>query len=341
MQPGSTPTPTTATANGGTNPFFRPQQAAATPPTAPVPPAIQPPRQVASPPVSKSPAPPSVKTSYNTVPSDLDDDWDDIQEQEAEDSSDDELSSSRNARAHLAAQLFGGGGTRPQSATGSGPSQPQTPAPASAPPAPAPPPPPITPQASQSYATAPSTPMVSAPPAAPPAPAPPAPPPAPMAPAAPVAPPPPFAAPVAAATGDRSALLSSITMGAKLRKTETRDRSAAPVAGRVLGDTAPPPHISAAPRPVSPPAPAAPKVEPAAEPEADHRAQYRQSVDWYAGLAADHGQVSPLPATIEEDEEEEAPRNVPDIQVHEAATPEVADPLEDVDKSKGMCSDVN
>ena len=338
MQSGATSTPPAA--NGGTNPFFRPQQSPAASPAVATPSIPQPPVRVASPPVSKSPAPPTVKTSYNTVPSGDDSDWDDIQENEVDDSSDDELRSSRDARARVAEQLFRGTGiARPQSAASSGPSQPQTPAPMSAPPAP--PAPPMAPQVSQSYATAPSTPV--APPAPPMSvPVPPAAPPAPSAPAPPTAPPPPISAP-AASGGDRSALFSSIAAGARLRKTVTNDRSAASVTGRVMGDGAPPEHINAAPRPASPPAPRQEPIVAAPvnhDNEADLRAQYRQSVDWYAGLAADQGHISPLPTTIEEKEEEETLQSIPDIQVHEVVTPGAADPLADVDKSKGICYQV-
>ncbi|KAL5528859.1 hypothetical protein ACEPAG_4833 [Sanghuangporus baumii] len=314
---GSAAIPTPPASTGGTNPFFKPPQAP-----------VAPPPQVVSPPLSRSPAPSAIKTSYQTVPQD-DEDWGDLREVEDDDSSDDEITSSRNARDMLAQQLFG---NRPQSAAGS---HPQTPAPMSAPPGPAPAPPPPPPAPAMVSATVPVSPSV---PAAPPPPPPPA---APMAPPAPAAP---NAAPAAAA-GDRSALLSSIVQGARLKKAVTNDRSAAPVTGRVLGDTAPPPHISSAPRPASPPAPTIQSSseaasEPLSREEASTLPSKRQSVDWYAGLAADQGSVSPLPATVEE-EEEEPPRpvSIPAIQVEEApaeapATETSVDPMEDVDKSK-------
>ncbi|TDL18518.1 hypothetical protein BD410DRAFT_497704 [Rickenella mellea] len=324
-----TPTPTGTTpsstnANGGTNPFFR----------APQPPAISPPPMSSSP-ISKS------SSSYNTAPglSAGDDDWDDIAEHDDDDSSDDEIAKSRGARNDLAQKIFGGMGiARPQSAAGgtagAPPSKPGTPAPMSAPPVAAP---------------------------TPPAPAPPPPPPAPAAPPPPMAPPAPSGPPVTAPAGapDRSALLGSITAGRKLRKAVTNDRSAASVTGQVLGDTAPPSHISDVPRAVSPPPAPAPPPVPAAPVEnsyneyddiqsvpltrgPDSNSSYRQSVDWYAGLAADHGGVAPaaphlqLPSTAEEKEDDEvyhsAISNVPDIQVHDVA-PETNEEMDDVDKS--------
>ena len=58
----------------------------------------------------------------------------------------------------------------------------------------------------------------------------------------------------------------------------------------------------------------------------------RQSVDWYAGLAADVGtpQVDKMPSFAEEQEE---PASVPDIQVHDTAPSGAPDPLADIDKS--------
>ena len=64
----------------------------------------------------------------------------------------------------------------------------------------------------------------------------------------------------------------------------------------------------------------------------DSRTSNRQSVDWYAGLAADHGSVSREPSGLaapREEDEEDAAQVVPAINVH-ASEP---DPLEDVDKS--------
>ncbi|KAL7419920.1 hypothetical protein Q5752_005838 [Cryptotrichosporon argae] len=129
--------------------------------------------------------------------------------------------------------------------------------------------------------------------------------------AAPTAPPAPKANPGALAKlgggaptgGGMSALLSSIQGGAALRKTQTVDKSVVAGAGAVIGDAAPPPHINAVPRPASPAA---------EETDEDDRASSRanrQSVDWYAGLAADQshpaasfGEAQSLEPTREEEE---------------------------------------
>lgn len=147
----------------------------------------------------------------------------------------------------------------------------------------------------------------------------------------------------AAGGGDRSALFSAIQSGARLRKTVTNDRSAAPISGKVVGDTAPPAHINvAAPSPPSPPsAPIelAPFNEmPPAMSATSTRSSNRESVDWYAGLAADSGAPQQshehLPTMTEEDEE--YVHVVPEIQVdsaHAADVPQESDPMEDVDKT--------
>ena len=336
MNQGTSPAPAQTpasppTANGGTNPFFRPAQPSGTAPPLSVPPP------------SKSPVPAVVKTSYNTAPSHSDDDWDDIAERDQDDSSDDEFTSSRDTRSKLAKQLFGSIiPARPQSAgANSVPSQPGTPGPLSAPPsvAPVPPAPPAPPAPS----APPPPPVLAAPmgiPAAPPAPP-------------PMAPPAPVAAPVAAATGDRSALMNSIMAGTRLKKTVTNDRSQASVSGKVLGDNTLPSHINAAPSAPSPappptfappafiPAPIAASPEPSVHDDDDSydnaRANHRQSVDWYAGLAVDHRKATTavsLPPTVEE-HEEPAAAPVPAIHVHDASVESADDALADVDKTKG------
>jgi len=96
----SAPTSPSAKNGPSTNPWARPQV---------VPPAPSP---------SRSPAPSSTITSYQTAPSSaIDDDWDDIKEKEDdEDSSDDEIAVSRTARANIAQALFGNMVPRPSSA---------------------------------------------------------------------------------------------------------------------------------------------------------------------------------------------------------------------------------
>lgn len=268
------------------------------------------------PPVT-TPTPPPVKASYTTAPTESDDEWDDLKEKEEDDSSDDEYNKSRGTRDMLAQKIFGG----IMPSRGQSPATPTTSSPA--PLATSPPPP------------------VSQTPAAPPAPPPPAAPPAP--------PPPAFGAPAPAATADRGALFSQITSGApKLRKAVTNDRSTAAVSGNVLGDTAPPPHINAQPHlPSSPPRTVEMLVpEPAAESVDMSRHSSRQSVDWYAGLAAEGSTPPQLPTTVEETVEEEeeeeykTPTSIPEIQVDASATlstPEAAkDLLEDVDQNTGI-----
>lgn len=134
----------------------------------------------------------------------------------------------------------------------------------------------------------------------------------------------------------------------------TNDRSAAAVGGKVVGDAAPPPHVNAQPRPASPPSPPAfipppPAVSDELESPAyasTARSDNRQSVDWYAGLAAhsmgaEHAAVASaiasLPETKEEDEYTNEATNghaVPDIRVDDIPAPAAEeDPLEDIDMS--------
>jgi hypothetical protein len=312
-------------ANDGNNPFFRSQPAPTPfttnnsdtiapsappilnlPPAPPGPPAPKSPMPVSkspAPPTSKSPAPPVVKTSYHTAPGDSEDEWG--QEKDGDDSSEDELDSSRDTRDKLARQLFGSilppasVPARPQSAAAGASATPKAPSPTSLSASTSPPPPP---------------------------------PPGPPAPPAPVAP---FVSVAPAPTGDRSALLGSIQSGARLRKAVTNDRSASAFTGRVLGDVAPPSHIN-----TTPSVPPAEALHP--ENNAHHS---RQSVDWYMGLAADQGshasQVPSLPPMGEEDEEQarkEMNGHVAPVPVIQVAHAEevVSDLLDDIDRSIGM-----
>jgi hypothetical protein len=105
----------------------------------------------------------------------------------------------------------------------------------------------------------------------------------------------------------RGGLFAAIQGGAKLKKAVTVDKSTPAVTGAVVGDAAPPAHISDVPRALSPP------PSPPAEHEPVSANANRQSVDWYAGLAANapSGASAPtsLPAQVEEDEDEDAHAN--------------------------------
>lgn len=260
-----------------------------------------------------APPPSSKSPAYQTVPAANEDDWDIIKEKDesGDDSSDDELAQSRTARANIAQQLFGSMLPRPQS---SGPpvSLPSSPAPGVGSGVAPPPPPP------------------------------------PPAPAAMFAPPPAVAAAVTpAAPGDVSALMQSIQGGMKLRPTKTVDKSAPPVSGRVIGDTAPPLHINVN---VPPPPTSQPnypeRVSSLPQPtsmmdEAPPKMSNRQSVGWFTTRAADAG-VSPvdqLPATVEEEDDDDiyaTPPTIPFIQVDEHvsnANEPVSELMADIDKS--------
>ncbi|KAI9449187.1 hypothetical protein F5148DRAFT_1248554 [Russula earlei] len=196
--------------NGGNNPFFRSQLTPAVASNSDrvslsIPPVPRPP------PPSKSPAPPAVKTSYHTAPGDSEDEWGE-EKDESNDSSEDELHSSRDTRDQLARQLFS----------------------SILPPAN------ILPRPQSAAAGSSATPKASTPTALS-APTPPPPP------AAPTPPPLPSASSASTPAGDRSALLDAIQSGTRLRKTVTNDRSASASSGRVLGDVALQPHIDATP----------------------------------------------------------------------------------------------
>ncbi|KAI9166868.1 Actin cytoskeleton-regulatory complex protein PAN1 [Paramyrothecium foliicola] len=232
--PPAPPVPQAAPADVSTNPFHRmTQETKAAPASAPAPAPI-----------------PSAPVSRRRVDSD---DWGSDKDSDDDDSDDDDRPGGGNA-AQLASILFGTmAPPRPLSAAGkeSAPSSPAPPAwndsPVAAPPPPpmpsadapsgapaAPPPPPPLPGSTEG----PSAP----PPPPPPPPAsgpPPPPPPPPMAgaggPPAPPPPPPPGGAPAPPAGGGRPAgFLNEIQLGKSLKKTTTKDKSAASVAGRVL-----------------------------------------------------------------------------------------------------------
>jgi hypothetical protein len=101
---------------------------------------------------------------------------------------------------------------------------------------------------------------------------------------------------------DRGGLLSAIKMGAGLRKAVTNDRSASAISGKVVGDAAPPPHIS-----LTPQEPVARSMPVEDDSDRQQKANHRQSVDWYSGLAADAGpqavaEPSPMPSVVEDEE---------------------------------------
>ncbi|KAF8801450.1 hypothetical protein BYT27DRAFT_7198246 [Phlegmacium glaucopus] len=179
----------------------------------------------------------------------------------------------------------------------------------------------ILPRPASAAASAPSTPAPPPPPAAPTAP------PAPTAPIAPIA---------APSSDDRNLLMQSIQGGLMLRPTKTVDRSAPPVSGKVLGDVASPPHISAsAPSPI-----AQPQTTPMAA-DSNSPSSHRQSVGWFADRAADAGaapvEIHRLPSTMEDDEDDiyegYSATHIPEILVDEPAIEPSSNLMADIDKS--------
>lgn len=294
-----TPSPSVTTGSGSTNPFFRSQ-------TAPPPVAAEPPS-----------SPSSVqKQYYNTTNYDTDEEWGEIVEKESSESSGDEFTSSRAKRTNLAEKFFGNilPPARPQSAGPGTIQSPRTPVHA-------------------------STILDSGPPLPPPAPAPPTSPPVdnvpPPPPPGPLHPPQ-TSAPLPQQTEGLGALLGAIQGGAKLKKAVTNDRSGSAISGRVVGDAAPPNP------PSPPPAPAENSFPDSFDPPSmlseGAKNSHRISVDWYAGLAADHGASRAPTLSSMREEEDVAPTAVtphPVFNIQTADEYESVDTMHDVDRSIG------
>ena len=128
--------------------------------------------------------------------------------------------------------------------------------------------------------------------------------------------------------------MSQIRGGMSLKKSHTNDRSTPASGGGVLGDSAPPSHISnvarehegaASPEPESEPEPAQPP-QPAQQPP-QHLSKSikdnRQSVDWISGLASEGGAVAAAPDldhVAEESSHDDDYVKVPSISVDPSST---------------------
>lgn len=130
----------------------------------------------------------------------------------------------------------------------------------------------------------------------------------------------------------RGGLFAAIQGGAKLRKAETVDKSAAPGSGKVIGDAGIPPQ-SAAPtaRSVSPP----PSVSTTDDGAQTQTAAKRQSVDWYSGLASDAHAEERKPSHQTEQHALPSMAEEADAPV-ENATEGDEDPLADFDMTKSV-----